>query len=281
MFGYIAPVLNALNEEQKKRYRSVYCGVCHALARRTGSIGRITLSNDMTFLALLLSSLYDPETQALNARCGVHPLKTHDYLRNAFIDYAADMNLLLSSYKFRDQWMDDRALSGKLGLRSLRRTVEELTARYPLQTGTVDESLNALWSLEKENSPDPDQLCNLCGRMLGAVFVPDADDFWAGELYAVGEGLGRFIYWMDAWEDYDADQKRKRFNPLKVFHEREDYEDFCKETLELLIAEAAEHFETLPLTEDLDLLRNVMYSGVWQRYTLLNNRKGRKEQHAE
>ena len=54
MFGYVAPVLSVLTDEQKQRYRSVYCGVCHALKSRHGQSGRLSLSNDMTFLALLL-----------------------------------------------------------------------------------------------------------------------------------------------------------------------------------------------------------------------------------
>ena len=45
---------------------------------------------------------------------------------------------------------------------------------------------------------------------------------------------------MDAWEDYDEDLKKRRFNPLTGYHDRPDYEDFCRETLEMLIAEAAE-----------------------------------------
>ena len=57
MFGYIAPVLSVLSEEQKRRYRSFYCGLCHALRERHGQSGRLSLSNDMTFLAVLLSSL--------------------------------------------------------------------------------------------------------------------------------------------------------------------------------------------------------------------------------
>ena len=59
MFGYIVPVLTALSEEQKQRYHAYYCGVCHALRNRHGQISRLSLSNDMTFLALLLSSLYE------------------------------------------------------------------------------------------------------------------------------------------------------------------------------------------------------------------------------
>ena len=78
-------------------------------------------------------------------------------------------------------------------------------------------------------------------------------------------------------EDYDADIRKGRFNPLKGWHDRPDYEAFCLETLELLVAEATESFEILPLEQDLDLLRNVLYSGVWQRYTLKTKQMRGKE----
>ena len=115
--------------------------------------------------------------------------------------------------------------------------------------------------------------------MLGAAFAPDPDEQWSPVLRAVGSGLGRFIYWMDAWEDYDEDLKHRRFNPLIQWHNRPDYDDFCRETLEMLIADAAGSFEILPLEQDLDIMRNVIYSGVWQRYHLKTERIRRKEEH--
>lgn len=282
MFGYVFPVLSALNEEQKQRYRSFYCGVCHALGSRFGRVRRISLSNDMAFLALLLTSLYEPETVKQTARCGVHPLKTHLYLSSPMIDYAADMNALLFWYKCRDQRMDDHSYTGKAGESLFRDAKEKAAERWPRQAGEIMTALSALWQEEGKSAPDPDHLCNLSGDMLGAVFVPRPEDPWSGVLRSVGAGLGRFIYWMDAWEDYDEDLRKGRFNPLKLFHEQPDYEDFCRDTLELLIADAAESFEVLPLEQDLEILRNVIYSGVWQRYHLRMERKKRKvETHAE
>ena len=115
MFGYIAPVLSVLTDEQKQRYRAFYCGVCHALRKRHGQSGRISLSNDMTFLALLLSSLYEPESESTRSRCAIHPVKPHEYFSSPMIDYAADMNALLFFWKCEDQRMDDRSLLGKAG----------------------------------------------------------------------------------------------------------------------------------------------------------------------
>ena len=271
MFGYIAPVLSVMDEDQKRRYRGVYCGVCQSLRNISGAGGRSVLSNDLTFLAMLLNSLYEPETELRERRCAVHPLKTHPCQSSEMIRYAAEMNILLSWYKFQDSWMDDHAVSGRAGQRWLRKAAEEVRARHPAQSKAVEDALTKLWAAEKEAHPSPDLLCNLSGAMLGAVFVPRPEDLWAEHLYAVGAGLGRFVYWMDAWEDYAADQRRHRFNPLTGYHDRPDYEAFCKETLELFLAEAAEHFELLPLEKDLDLLRNVLYSGVWQRYWALNH----------
>ena len=115
MFGYITPVLSVLAEERKQRYRSFYCGVCHALKQRHGQAGRLSLSNDMTFLAMLLSSLYEPDASSASSRCAVHPLKTHPWLSSPMIDYAADMNALLFFYKCEDQRMDEHSLRGKAG----------------------------------------------------------------------------------------------------------------------------------------------------------------------
>lgn len=282
MFGYIAPVLPALSEEQKRRYRSVYCGVCHALKTRHGQSGRLSLSNDMTFLALLLSSLYEPEDAPAEARCAVHPLKNHGYLSSPMIDFAADMNALLFFYKCVDQRMDDRSLRGKAGEALFRKASAKVRQLRPEQADAVAAALEELWAEEKAPEPNPDRLCTLSGRMLGSAFVPDPGDHWAPVLYTVGSSLGCFVYWMDAWEDLEDDLRKHRYNPLAAWRGRPDYEDFCRDTLEVLIAGAAKAFEFLPLEKDLDLMRNVIYSGVWQRYTLKTEKvKGKEEDHGQ
>ena len=281
MFGYITPVLSVLTEEEKQRYHAFYCGVCHALRSRFGLIDRIALSNDMTFLSIVLSSLYEPDALKTSARCAVHPLKTHAYYSSGMIDYAADMNALLFYYKCEDQRMDDRSLRGMAGEKAFRKALEQVSRRYPAQASAVKQTLQALWEEEKAAVPNPDRLCNLSGEMLGSVFVPKPEDVWSPLLRSLGAGLGRFVYWMDAWDDLEEDLKRKRFNPLAGYREREGFRDFCLETLEMFIADAAEAFELLPLEQDLPLLRNVLYSGVWQKYELKTGMKRKKKRKEE
>jgi hypothetical protein len=45
------------------------------------------------------------------------------------------------------------------------------------------------------------------------------------------------------------------------------------EIFELLLANCARSFERLPCVEDVDLLRNILYSGVWLKYHCKNAKK--------
>lgn len=279
MFGYITPCLDQLSEEQRTRYQSYYCGLCRALREQSSHSGRVTLSNDMTFLAILLSSLYEPDLDERSLRCPVHPLKRRKIILSPMTTYAADMNLLLMYYKCQDKVMDDHSAVGRAGKSILEPARNRVAQEHAFQASGVENALQALWQEEKASMPNPDRLCNLSGNMLAAVFVPDPEDIWAPLLHSVGAGLGRFVYWMDAWEDREEDRKRDRFNPLETWSDRIDYEDFIRNTLEMLIAEATEAFELLPLEKDLDLLRNVLYSGVWQRYNALRQRNKKEKNH--
>ena len=129
MFGYILPNLESLDDEEKARYRSVYCGVCRSLKARYGQMSRIGVSYDMAFLALLLGSLYEPEEACGQARCPVHPLAPQRYVRTPFTDYAADLSVALVYHKCLDDWRDDaskRARGVSLALSGAYRTAARL-----------------------------------------------------------------------------------------------------------------------------------------------------------
>lgn len=271
MFGYISVNPSSLDKEALARYRAFYCGLCRALKKHYGQVGRMTLSNDMTFLSILLSSLYEPAESKDSARCVLHPVKRRDFLQTEATAYAADMNILLSYYKCLDHKNDDHDPAQGAQARLLERGFHRVRRAYPEKCDLVGDCLERIGVLEDQKSTNVDALCNLTGQMLGEVFVW-RDDHWAQTLRDIGSGLGRFVYFMDAYEDYDADRRLHRFNPLTVLHQMPDYETFCRETLNLLIADATEAFETLPLEQDVDILRNVLYSGVWARYARMHAR---------
>ena len=108
MFGYIIVNKQELKFREFDVYQSYYCGLCQSLKERFGRRGQLTLSYDMTFVALLLSALYDEPVESSTCKCVAHPFEAHATSRSVFTDYAADMNLLLSYYKCLDDWTDER-----------------------------------------------------------------------------------------------------------------------------------------------------------------------------
>ena len=110
MFGYVVVNKPELKFREFDVYRAYYCGLCHSLSKRHGLSGQLTLSYDMTFLVILLSSLYEPEHSVTSKRCIVHPLKRQSIISSEFTDYVADMNVILSYFKCLDDWHDDRSV---------------------------------------------------------------------------------------------------------------------------------------------------------------------------
>ena len=276
MFGYVSINPQALTEAEKRRFRAFYCGLCRVLREAYGDVGRLTLSNDMTFLTLLLSALYEPDEQAYDERCALHPVKPHHAVTHACTRYAADMNILLAYYKCLDDAADEKSLRGRAGQAALKKAFMRVRADWPVQCQTVQESLAALTELEKAESTDLDALTRQSGRMLGACFLWRQDAF-APYLREMGDALGRFIYLMDAYEDYDGDEKHRRFNPLRALHAQPDYEERMEEILTLEMSRCARAFECLPIQQDAGLIRNVLYSGVWGGYARLKEKRKEKQ----
>ena len=279
LFGYITINSEALSDEEKARYRTYYCGLCRALNQKYGTLSRLTLSNDMTFLGLTLSSLYEPAALESAGVCPVHPLRRQGYLKSAALDYAADMNILLSWYVNQDHVLDDRSANAGLTLRRLRPHYERLSQQYPEKCAEIESCMERIHVLEAQSSVQLDSLCQLSGRILGEVFRWK-DDVWADALRCIGEGLGSFIYLVDAMDDFEQDKRRRRFNPLTELHGQPDYFDTMRQALTLSAAQAADAVESLPLEQDVALIRNVVYSGVWVRFEQLLAKSQKKEKQA-
>lgn len=272
MFGYIAPNLSILTDLQRARYRSVYCGLCHTLRNRHGLTGSMTLSNDLTFLALLLNSLYESAEKNGSERCIVHPLRSHEFVTSEPFEYAADINVALTYHKCMDNWIDDHSVISRGEVILLQHAYDAVSSRYPDKCAAIEQWIEEVHEIEHSRSAGIDAPVNSTGRILGTLFCWK-EDFWADSLRRIGDGLGRFIYMMDAYDDLAKDICHKSFNPLISEHNRDDFEQMCKDALLMMVADSTMEFEQLPIVQDADLLRNILYSGIWSRYGQLQKRK--------
>ena len=90
-----------------------------------------------------------------------------------------------------------------------------------------------------------------------------AEDEWAEKLRRMGFYFGKFIYLMDAYEDIEEDLKQGRYNPFTELYKKETFEQDCQQILKMMMAETSKVFEQLPILEDVEILRNILYAGVW------------------
>lgn len=264
MFGYVMVNRKDLSPEQLRQYQACYCGLCRTLGQRYGLPGRAALTYDMTFLVLLLTSLYEPEKHWGSQRCAPHPAKPHPYWQSAATGYAADMNVALAYYSCLDNWQDDHSLPGLAQAQLLKKHCAALRERYPRQLRAAEYYLGQLARLEKERAAGLDAAPGCFGALLGELFAPRADR-WSVPLRQMGSALGKFIYILDAYVDLEKDRRSGSYNPLLAL-DRAGLDSCCLELLTMLAAECAGQFELLPVVEDAGLLRNILYSGIWTRF---------------
>ena len=277
MFGYVITNCKTLSEDEQMRFRALYCGMCRVLRERYGNVGRLTLSYDMTFVAMVLAALYEPEEQSGRERCVAHPVKPHDYAVNSVMGYAADLNVMLAYHKCADNWQDDRNPAFLAAKAALGRAYRSAAARLPDKARAIEAWMDGIREIEKSGREEIDPPMNLTGRMMGELFRY-RDDYWSDELRRMGDALGRFIYFMDAYDDLEADVRKGKFNPLKSMMQLPDFEELCKQALTMMLADCADAFEGLPVLKDADLIRNILYSGVWARYLYIQDRKAKREE---
>lgn len=278
MFGYVTINKPELKIREYDRYRSYYCGLCKVLKDRYGRIGQVTLTYDMTFLVILLTGLYElPGTEEIH-RCIARPYEKHRMRVTEATGYAADMNILLTYHNCMDDWFDDKSLVKLSTAKALEKKYHSLEEKYPRQTKSMLSYMEKVRKGEAENSQDLDLLSGCTGDLLGDLFVWK-QDAWEPTLRQMGFYLGKFIYLMDAWEDLRTDQKKKHYNPWASMAEQPDFSEKSQKILTMMMAECAKSFEKLPILQEAEILRNILYSGVWVRYAArLSENSGKNAQ---
>lgn len=262
MFGVVVARLDQVSDAEKARYQAFYCGLCRALKDRYGQVSRATLSYDLTFLVMLCDSLHEPPEESGEDTCLTHPMKSYAWIRSCYSDYAADLSVALAYHKCLDDVEDDDSAKAKAASALLRSAYQQAYERIPKECLAIEEAMALIRNLEADSATPPDETSHVFGNLMGALFSHE-QGIWSAAMRTFGQELGQFIYLMDAAVDYKQDEKSHSYNP---FVQLGMGPCAMRETLEDSIAMAASTFEKLPLERDLNLLRSVLYSGVWQKF---------------
>jgi len=272
MFGYIIANKAEMKFKEFDVYHSYYCGLCRKLKEKYGAAGQISLSYDMTFLLMLLSGLYEPETKVSSCKCIAHPFEQHPTRINVLTEYMADMNVLFTYYKCRDDWEDEKKALKLIYGRILEGKTKKARQEYMDKFRSIDLLMHDMTEAEKSGKADIDTMAGLFGQVMTQIVVCKQDE-WSKNLSRFAFYLGKFIYLMDAYEDIETDIRKGTFNPLKKIYNNPDFEDECRTILTMMMSECCKEFEQLPILENVEILRNILYSGVWCRYEAVREKR--------
>lgn len=265
MFGYVIVNKPELKIREFDEYRSYYCGLCHTLKKEYGFKAQMTLSYDLTMAVLLLTALYEPEVKRSRRSCKSHPIKKQAMSESVITNYVADMNLLMSYYHLVDDWKDEKKLYSKTYADLLSRNIKKIKKKYPLKAKIIEEALRELSDYEAKNEDSIIKVSQSFGKVL-AELLTYKDDEWKSSLSNLGMALGQFIYIMDAYDDLEKDKKTNNYNVLKGYEKEEDFDIFVENILKAHMTVVAREFEFLPIIENAEILRNIIYSGVFIRF---------------
>ena len=268
MFGYIRPLKSELKIREFEMFRACYCGLCHTLGAEYGLAGRMILSYDFVFFAMLTWEPGDAPTFC-RRRCMVSPFRR--------LPVCAGGECLARSAAAAVLFARHRALDGVRDARGIRRLPSAAAAlllkgsarkaeqRLPALAAETQKRLEELQRLEQAGEPRLDQAADVFAGLMARC----ADTAGGGRaLEQLLYHTGRWIYILDAWEDLKEDAAAGRYNPVAA---RFGLTDGCapaavKEavsvTLENSLSMIRTAYELLPENLWSGVLRNIIYLGM-------------------
>ena len=280
MFGYVRINKMDLTFREYEHYKAYYCGLCKYLKRNHTELSRMTINYDITFLIVLLSSIYQPSAQVFHEKCIVDPVKKKKHIINEITEYAASMNILLAYYKLEDDVNDEGDIKSRLVRRAYRKSFKTAYDKYPQKADFIKACLGELRSLEEDQSTSIDQTSNCFARLLEEIF-DYKDDEYRDRLRKIGFNIGKYIYIMDAYEDLDQDLEKGRYNPFSSYKDdREGLKVRVDKLIGMTLARLEEAILNLDIKVNKSIIDNIIYSGVYLRYKGLINGADKKKQEA-
>ena len=268
MFGYVRYDLPNLYIKDLMLYKAMYCGLCKGIGASCGHAARVGLTYDVAFLSALLHNISGTDVRVERAHCVEHCIRKRPIAAlDPLTEELGALNTVLVYYKLTDDIHD----GGKGRGRRIwfRKGFKRAKKKYPELVSVVESYMKEQGQVEKAKTPSPDRAADPSANMMRALsdhlLKDKATPYTAGLFYE----LGKWVYLIDALDDYDKDKKKKRYNPFvlsygcesrqKLMEERGEEVRFLFDTL---FYSLRENLANVPFFFNRDLTDNVLLRGL-------------------
>ena len=213
MFGYVRTDTPYLYIKDETLYQALYCGVCKGIGKTCGQAARLGLSYDVTFLSALLHNLAGVDITVEKQHCVTHCIRTK---KMAVVDELSKqlgaLNTALVYYKYTDDIADGDKGRGKRLI--FKRGFKKMKKAYPEIERIVRENLARQEALEKQKIASIDRAADATANMIKEFADYALKDKATEHTARLFYTLGKWIYLIDALDDYDKDIKKGAYNPF-------------------------------------------------------------------
>ncbi|MDF2521730.1 MAG: hypothetical protein K0R84_2358 [Clostridia bacterium] len=274
MFGYIMPEKPELKMKEYDLFRAYYCGVCKSMGRSFGLASRFALNYEAVFLGLLLAAVNKERPILKKEACIANPIKKKLIVKNnKYVDFAADINVILTYYKLIDNWNDEKN-AASLGAKLLMQGgYKKASERNPMSDNAIKESLSKLSRLEEDKCSSIDAAAEPFAEMIKQILLvgcQDCDKDTLRTMEWLGYNIGKWIYTIDAYDDIEKDIKSGSYNPLLLQYNYrdegvEEFKNRIKPDIErdliYTLSQAAGSIELLDMYHK-SIIENIVYLGM-------------------
>lgn len=208
-------------------YRAMYCGVCKGIAQSCGQGARMGLTYDVTFLSVILHNIAGIDVKIEKQHCLTHCIRSKMMANvDDMTKKLGALNTALVYYKYTDDILDgDKGRGKRLWFVSgHKKTVRN----YPEIERIVRENLAAQQETEKSKTDSLDRAADASANMMAELSDYLLEDKKTPYTHDLFYAVGKWIYLIDALDDYDKDKKKGAYNPFVLSYSCEDKADLMK-----------------------------------------------------
>ena len=215
MFGYVRADTPYLFIKDDNLYRAMYCGVCKGIAEVCGQPARMGLSYDVTFFSVLLHNIAGQDVTIEKSHCLTHCIRSRQM---AVVDeltrQLGALNTVLVYYKYTDDIADGDRGRGKRFW--FKKGFARAKKKYPEIERIVRENLAKQEQAEKAGADSLDRAADATASMLSEFSDYALQEKATEHTRKLFYSLGKWIYLIDALDDYDKDLKKGAYNPFAL-----------------------------------------------------------------
>ncbi len=211
MFGYIKTDYPNMYIKDTVLYRAMYCGLCKGIGKCCNGKARLALNYDLTFLSVLVHNLADVDVKIEKQRCVIHWFRKHPIANvDMLTERVACLNVILAYHKCNDDVLDSG--KGRIKLSFFKSAYKKAVKKEPKFNEIVTKRYAELLKYEKSGCESIDMSADPFGKMMKEIVLELLGEKASQQVLELAYNLGKWIYLIDALDDFDKDKKKGNFN---------------------------------------------------------------------